>query len=67
MSAHETTGQRVRMRVGWVRDAGDLKRDLSQLEGLLLAEVFAGQEWGVVLWNDREDPDCFKMAGLVIL
>lgn len=25
-----------------------------------------GQEWIVVLWDDEDDPDCFKAAGLLI-
>lgn len=25
-----------------------------------------GQQWTVVLWDDQDDPDCFKSAGLEI-
>lgn len=48
----------VRIRDGW-EGAGRL--------GRLLTTVWAEQTWAVVLWNDEEDPDCFKMAGLEIL
>lgn len=25
-----------------------------------------GQQWIVVIWDDEEDPDCFKAAGLLV-
>lgn len=59
-------GIRVRVKDGWLRDAGDLGRAIEP-HGTLLAEVFVQQAWAVVIWDDREDPSCFKAAGLEIL
>jgi hypothetical protein len=53
--AEETSIYRVRICRGW---------DGAGREGRLLAWVFARQRWAVVLWDDEEDPDCFKAAGL---
>lgn len=58
------TSDIVRMKTGWLRSASDMGADLSGLTGTVLARVFSGQEWAVVLWSDREDPCCFKSAGL---
>ena len=32
--------------------------------GQLLFTVMLDQLWSMVIWNDEEDPDCFKTAGL---
>ena len=51
---------RCRIKAGWL-EAGR--------EGHLLCFVThprVGQTWAVVMWDDEEDPDCFKAAGLEI-
>lgn len=47
--------QRVRIKPGW-EGAGR--------KGVRHAEVNVQQPWSVVVWDDEEDPDCFKSAGL---
>ena len=49
---------RVRIKEGW-EEAGRV--------GTLLAEVEVVQTWGVVLWEDEEDPDCHKRSGLEVI
>ena len=34
-------------------------------KGVILGVVYVEQWWAVVKWDDEEDPDCFKLAGLV--
>jgi len=46
---------RVRIKNGWFKEG---------MQGTLLAVVHVGQDWGVVIWDEDEDPDCFKLAGL---
>ena len=49
-------GERVRIRAGW----GGGGR-----EGMRLGpDVYVRQEWTPVLWDDEEDPDWHKAAGL---
>lgn len=35
-------------------------------EGWLLALVYNGDIWGVVLWDNEDDPLCFRAALLLI-
>ena len=60
--------RRVRTKAGWARDVDDLPTAPHELvrvhSGVALGEVFIRQEWTVILWDDHEDPVCFKTAGL---
>lgn len=47
--------KKVKIRYGW---------DGVGREGTLLTVVHVEQDWAVVKWDDEEDPDCFKLAGL---
>lgn len=56
-----TESPRVRIKEGWV-DAGKT--------GRRLAEVYVGQLWSVVVWDDGSeggDPDCHKSAALEVI
>jgi hypothetical protein len=45
----------VRVREGWYKHSRT---------GVELARVFVEQWWSVVKWDDEDDPDCYKTAGL---
>jgi hypothetical protein len=50
--------KRVKIRKGWMGEGR---------KGTELGRVFAGhpgQEWCMILWDDVEDPECFKSACL---
>ncbi len=54
------SGTRCRIKQGW---AGEGR------EGEAICFIThkkLGQEWIVVIWDDEDDPDCFKSAGLQI-
>jgi hypothetical protein len=53
-------GTRCRVKQGW-EDAGREGEALCYFEHEKL-----GQQWILVIWDDEDDPDCFKAAGLEI-
>lgn len=53
-------GTRCKIKSGWV-DAGKEGDAISYFDHPRL-----GQHWVVVVWDNEEDPDCFKAAGLLI-
>jgi len=66
-------GQRVLVRQNWIRDHTDERKGnpCLRFSGKVLAVLpryFAdedlGQSWTVVKWDDKDDPETFKTAGL---
>jgi hypothetical protein len=59
MERNDAAPLRVQIKDGW-HGAGK--------QGTLLgASIMVGQAWAPVLWDDEEDPDWFKAAGLEML
>lgn len=48
--------QKIRIKTGWYQ-AGKTGRALTE-------PFFSGQAWIVILWDDEEDPDLNKLAGI---
>ncbi len=40
--------------------------DMSHIEGTIFGYLYTNQYWGVVLWDENEDPDMYKMSCLLI-
>ena len=47
-----------RVKAGWV-DAGR--------RGIFFGQVYAQQAWAVVRWDDEDDPETFKSAGIEVI
>ena len=57
--ARQAQYPRVRIKKGW-EGAGRW----GTIFYIIHRNAFIGQAWAMVLWDDEEDPDCHKTAGL---